>query len=78
MFRSEVTCITVELSVNFCSQIVSKMKINLINLYKLCQDRESLRERLQEWGLIPQDPYPCWKCGYPLSLAKDEDRFENF
>lgn len=53
--------------------------MNLISLYKVCEDKEELPKKLQEWGLIPREGlFCCSKCGDTLSLVYEADRSDGY
>ena len=43
------------------------MSINLIKIYEICRDENSLIDQIQNWGLIPRH-LSCPKCLKPMSL----------
>ncbi len=43
------------------------MSLNLVKIYDICRDNDTLLENLQNWGLIPREK-SCPKCGYGMSL----------
>ena len=49
------------------------MSLNLIRIYDICRDQNTLLENLQNWGLIPRQKN-CPKCFFPMDLCKNEDK----
>lgn len=52
------------------------MALNILRLYKICDDSKLLLKHLQEWTLIPKEgEYKCVKCNGFLTLCTDSSRY---